>query len=73
PAISVSNSLAGRLPGVVIVQTSGEPGNDESNISIRGTNTLGNNQPLIVIDGIPDRDGGIGRINPDDIANISVL
>ena len=73
PAISVSNSLAGRLPGVVIVQTSGEPGNDQSDISIRGTNTLGNNQPLIVIDGIPDRDGGIGRINPDDIANISVL
>jgi TonB-linked SusC/RagA family outer membrane protein len=73
PAISVSNSLAGRLPGVVIIQTSGEPGNDESNISIRGQNTLGNNNPLIVIDGIPDRDGGLGRINPDDIANISVL
>ncbi|WP_419213418.1 SusC/RagA family TonB-linked outer membrane protein [Maribacter sp. X9] len=73
PAISVSNSLAGRLPGVVIVQTSGEPGNDQSTISIRGTNTLGNNQPLIVIDGIPDRDGGIARINADDIANISVL
>ncbi|MGB5554244.1 MAG: TonB-dependent receptor [Flavobacteriaceae bacterium] len=73
PAISVSNSLAGRLPGVVIIQTSGEPGNDESTISIRGTNTLGNNQPLIVIDGIPDRDGGIGRLNSNDIANISVL
>jgi len=73
PAISVSNSLAGRLPGVVIIQTSGEPGNDESNISIRGTNTLGNNEPLIVIDGIPDRDGGLGRINGIDIANISVL
>ena len=73
PAISVSNSLAGRLPGVVIIQTSGEPGNDQSSISIRGTNTLGNNNPLIVIDGIPDRDGGIARINPDDIANISVL
>ncbi len=73
PAISVSNSLAGRLPGVVIIQTSGEPGNDQSSISIRGTNTLGNNQPLVVIDGIPDRDGGVGRINPDDIANISVL
>ena len=73
PAISVSNSLAGRLPGVVIIQTSGEPGNDQSTISIRGTNTLGNNQPLIVIDGIPDRDGGISRINSNDIANISVL
>lgn len=73
PAISISNSLAGRLPGVVIIQTSGEPGNDESTISIRGTNTLGNNEPLIVIDGIPDRDGGIGRLNGNDIANISVL
>ncbi|MGB7393047.1 MAG: TonB-dependent receptor, partial [Pricia sp.] len=73
PAVSVSNSLAGRLPGVVIIQTSGEPGNDESSINIRGQNTLGNNQPLVVIDGIPDRDGGIGRVNPDDIANISVL
>ncbi len=73
PAISISNSLAGRLPGVVIIQTSGEPGNDESNITIRGTNTLGNSQPLIVIDGIPDRDGGIGRLNGADIADISVL
>jgi TonB-linked SusC/RagA family outer membrane protein len=34
---------------------------------------LGNNQPLVVIDGIPDRDGGIGRLNPNDIENISVL
>ena len=73
PAISVSNALAGRLPGVVIIQTSGEPGNDESTISIRGTNTLGNNEPLIVIDGIPDRDGGLGRINGSDIESISVL
>ena len=73
PAVSISNSLAGRLPGVVIIQTSGEPGNDESTISIRGTNTLGNNQPLVVIDGIPDRDGGIGRLNGNDIENISVL
>ena len=73
PAVSISNSLAGRLPGVVIIQTSGEPGNDESTITIRGTNTLGNSQPLIVIDGIPDRDGGIGRLNSNDIENISVL
>jgi len=73
PAISVSNSLAGRLPGVVIIQTSGEPGNDESRITIRGTNTLGNSEPLVVIDGVPDRDGGLGRLNGVDIANISVL
>ncbi|MEA1786413.1 TonB-dependent receptor [Arenibacter sp. GZD96] len=73
PAISFSNTLAGRLPGVVIIQTNGEPGNDESTITIRGNNTLGNSSPLIVIDGIPDRDGGIGRLNGRDIENVTVL
>jgi TonB-dependent starch-binding outer membrane protein SusC len=73
PATDISNSLAGRLPGLVVIQTSGEPGNDGARISIRGTNTLGRNEPLIVIDGIPDRDGGLGRISPRDIENISVL
>jgi TonB-linked SusC/RagA family outer membrane protein len=73
PAVDISNSLAGRLPGLVVIQTSGEPGNDGAKISIRGTNTLGNNSPLVVIDGIPDRDGGLGRLSPRDIESISVL
>ncbi|HQU54448.1 MAG TPA: SusC/RagA family TonB-linked outer membrane protein, partial [Saprospiraceae bacterium] len=51
----------------------GEPGYDGANITIRGTNTLGNSSPLIVIDGIPDRAGGLGRLNPADIESISVL
>lgn len=73
PSVEISSSLAGRLPGLVVIQTSGEPGNDGARISIRGTNTLGNNSPLIVIDGVPDRDGGIGRLNGNDIESISVL
>ncbi len=73
PAVDMSNSLAGRLPGLVVIQTSGEPGNDGARVSIRGTNTLGNNSPLVVIDGIPDRDGGLGRLSPRDIESISVL
>ncbi|WP_188768608.1 SusC/RagA family TonB-linked outer membrane protein [Emticicia aquatilis] len=73
PATDISNSLAGRLPGLVVIQTSGEPGNDGAKISIRGTNTLGNSSPLVVIDGIPDRDGGLGRLSPRDIESISVL
>ncbi len=73
PAIDLTNSLAGRLPGLVVIQTSGEPGYDGASVSIRGTNTLGNNSPLIVIDGIPDRDGGLGRLNPRDVESISVL
>lgn len=73
PAVDLSNSFAGRLAGVVAVQTSGEPGYDGSTIRIRGVNSTGNVSPLIVIDGIPDRDGGLGRISPQDVESISVL
>lgn len=73
PAVDLSNSFAGRLAGVVAVQTSGEPGYDGSTIRIRGVNTIGNTAPLIVIDGIPDRDGGLGRLSPQDVESISVL
>lgn len=73
PAVNLSNSFAGRLAGVVAVQTSGEPGFDNSTIRIRGVNTIGNTSPLIVIDGIPDRDGGLNRLSPQDVETISVL
>ncbi|TAE50770.1 MAG: TonB-dependent receptor [Bacteroidetes bacterium] len=73
PAVDLSNSLSGRIPGVVVIQTSGEPGYDGATINIRGINTLGNSSPLVVIDGIPDRDGGLGRLAPQDIESISVL
>ena len=73
PSVNLTTSLAGRLPGLVVIQPSGEPGNDDATISIRGTNTLGNSSPLIVIDGIPDRDGGMGRLLGQDIESVSVL
>jgi TonB-dependent starch-binding outer membrane protein SusC len=73
PAVDLTNSLAGRLPGLVVIQQSGEPGYDGATIRIRGTNTLGNSSPLVVIDGVPDRDGGLGRLGPRDIESISVL
>lgn len=73
PSVNLTTTLAGRLPGLVVIQPSGEPGNDDATISIRGTNTLGNSSPLIVIDGIPDRDGGLGRLNGQDIESVSVL
>src|SRR5688572_31395787 len=73
PALNLSNSLAGRLPGITALQRTGEPGFDGSTIRIRGTNTLGNSGPLVVIDGVPDRAGGIDRLNPADIESVSVL
>jgi TonB-linked SusC/RagA family outer membrane protein len=71
PAVNVSNSLSGRLPGLVTVTPSGEPGYDGSILRIRGVNTLGNNNPLIVVDGIPDR--SLDRVDPATIESISVL
>ena len=52
-------------------QRSGEPGADGTTIRIRGTNTLGNSEPLIVVDGIPGR--SLERIDPRTIESVSVL
>ena len=73
PTVNLSNSLAGRLPGITAVNSSGEPGYDGSAIRVRGTNSLGNTSALIVIDGVPDRSGGLERLNPADIESVSVL
>ncbi|MDW7693748.1 SusC/RagA family TonB-linked outer membrane protein [Flammeovirgaceae bacterium SG7u.111] len=73
PTTNLSNAFAGRLPGVFTSQSSGEPGYDGSAIRIRGTNTLGNTDALVVIDGVPGRAGGLDRLNPQDIESVSVL
>ena len=73
PAFNMSNTLVGRLPGITAVNGSGEPGYDGSSLRIRGTNAFGNTAPLIVIDGVPERSGGLDRLNPADIENVSVL
>lgn len=71
PAVNLSNSLAGRLPGIIANNRSGQPGSGSS-ILIRGQSTLGNNSPLIVIDGVWGREG-FEQINPNDVESISVL
>jgi TonB-linked SusC/RagA family outer membrane protein len=73
PAVNVSNSLAGRFSGVMLNNRSGEPGVDGSSIRIRGLATTGNNDVLIVVDGVPGQIGGLERLNPNDIESISVL
>jgi TonB-linked SusC/RagA family outer membrane protein len=73
PAVNLSNTLAGKLPGVVTVNRSGEPGYDDATIRVRGNHTLNDNSALIVIDGVPDRVGGLARLDPDDIESMSVL
>jgi TonB-linked SusC/RagA family outer membrane protein len=71
PSVNFSNSLAGRLPGLVATTRSGEPGNDDATLRIRGSNTLGNNSPLIVIDGIANR--SMQRLDPADVESVTIL
>ena len=73
PTTNLSNGMVGRMPGVIGFQKSDEPGGGGTTIRVRGTNSLGSNDPLVVIDGIPDRDGGFNRLNPTEIESISVL
>lgn len=65
-----SLALQGLVPGMSISQRSGQPGADGGIISIRGKTTLGNNNALILVDGI---EMGIDNIDPNMIESISVL
>ena len=71
PTTNLTNNLAGRISGLTSITTSGQPGADGSTLLIRGSNTLGNNSPLVVVDGIAGRD--FARLNPDDIESVTVL
>ncbi len=70
PVANISNAVAGRMPGVLAVNSSGEP-SAGSSLSIRGKSTLNNNDPLIVVDGIP-RDS-FNAFDPNEIESITVL
>ena len=86
--VNVINSMAGRVPGLVVSPTAGGVAGS-TRIILRGaTEMTGNNQPLYVVDGVPldntnfgaagtyggyDLGDGISSINPDDIESMSVL
>ncbi|CAA9536299.1 MAG: Outer membrane TonB-dependent transporter, utilization system for glycans and polysaccharides (PUL), SusC family [uncultured Segetibacter sp.] len=78
PVASADQAIQGRVSGVQITSSDGAPGSPVS-IRIRGVGTVGNAQPLFVIDGVPIGNGGgsytnpLSTINPNDIENISVL
>lgn len=65
PVANTTNAIAGRLPGIIAKQTSGEPGHDAATLNIRG---FGN--PLVIVDGI---ERSFGDINAEEIESISVL
>ena len=73
PVTSFEQAIAGRMPGVQVVQQSGAPGSSAS-MKIRGSSsiTAGTN-PLIVIDGFPMSTDDMTSLNPEDIESIDVL
>lgn len=68
---SADQILQGKLSGVTIVQNSGRPGDDNSEVRIRGVSSIdNNNDPLVIINGVQ---GNINDVNPNDIESMSVL
>jgi TonB-linked outer membrane protein, SusC/RagA family/TonB-dependent outer membrane receptor, SusC/RagA subfamily, signature region len=71
PTANITNALAGKLPGLITVQTSGEPGADIARLYIRGISTFsGSQNPLILVDGV-ERD--FKNMNALEIETISIL
>src|SRR3546814_2409232 len=70
PASNIGTALAGRLPGLTVLQRSGVPGGEMMEFYIRGRSTINGQQPLILVDGVP-RD--FTALDPREVATISVL
>src|SRR5690606_5935939 len=70
PLMQASQALMGKMAGVTVLQNSSQPGSDAASIRIRGIGTLGNSDPLVLIDGVP---GSMNGIDPREIADMSVL
>src|SRR3546814_808055 len=75
PSSNLTTALAGRVPGLIAYQRSGEPGigTDDTDFFIRGVTSLSYNVPLILIDGVELTVRDLARLQPDDIASFSVL
>jgi TonB-linked SusC/RagA family outer membrane protein len=71
PVMRIEQSLQGRVSGLTITSTSGQPGAG-STVRIRGTTTIGNSDPLYIVDGV-QIGGGIEYLNQSDIESIDVL
>lgn len=71
PATNIVNTLGGRVPGVISIQSSGEPGRNISEFWVRGIGTFGaNSGALVLIDGL---EGNLSQIDPADVESFSVL
>lgn len=71
---NLTTAFAGKIPGIVSFQTTGEPGADNAQFFVRGVTTFGyKSDPLILIDGFEASTDDLARMQPDDIESFSVL
>ncbi len=70
PVNSLEQALQGLIPGLTIQDNGGGPGKSGATIRVRGVTTIGNNDPLVIVDGIEQR---FSDINPNDIESVSLL
>ncbi len=66
----LSTALQGALSGVMVTRDNNAPGASANSVRIRGITTIGNSDPLVIVDGVP---GDLNQVNANDIDNISVL
>lgn len=73
PTANIADALQGKVPGLQIFNTSGEP-QSTVKMQIRGASSLSlNTAPLYILDGVPVQPSVFTQINPQDIENISIL
>lgn len=71
---TLESRLQGKVPGVMIISGSGQPGSDDLQIRVRGTGSIsGSNTPLYIMDGVMVEPGQFASLNPNDIADMQVL
>jgi len=71
PATSIANMLGGRVPGIITMQASGEPGKNIAEFWVRGIGTFGaNSSALVLIDGL---EGDLNSVDPADVESFSIL
>lgn len=70
PITQLSQALQGGVTGLTVTQSSGLPGGDAATIKIRGISTLGNTDPLVLVDGVPFN---INDVDPTTVESISIL
>lgn len=72
---SMATALQGTIPGLTITRTSSRPGNEGTNITLRGGISVNDdaNSPMIIIDGVEAYEWELSQINPNDVESISVL